>query len=336
MKNDLEWIILEGLRDKLSDDCKRKLYQSKEELKKQKPKAVITEKAIFYFPSYESNLFNATIFEKYASAYQAKMGGHELSLTQYGTQKMAAVKSSSAEIVNTLGTKSGEITIKEGGRLPAGIYTVEFEKPLTCLDPNHPAMIDAYLKQKNGGDTVILDENKVLEYLSSPSPLSESYIDPNNYDAQIADAYSQLFKKHCRGAAIPRKTRDGKIVNYYQPDTTYDVFQLIKHSLGYLNEWLTQNNMRNTRHVILVNSVMHVSDAFFQNNQKYLKQYKKRWAKESQSRLDKTLISDINKIYNQVTKNNLDFRFEFFEYDQFVNEFNLDKKRIEYLQRYII
>jgi hypothetical protein len=337
MKNELEWMILEGLKDNLKNDDKGKLYHSKEELRKAKHEVTLTEKAIFYFPSYTLNLFDPETFKKrYESSYRAKEGGHELSFTKYGTQKMAALKSSSAEIANTLGTETGEITIKEGTRLPAGTYAVQFERPLTCLDANHPAMIDAYLTPKNGGNTVVLDENKVLEYLGFPSWLSESYLDPKKYNKVIADGYSQLFKKHCQGEAKPRKTKDGQIVNYYRPDTTYDVFQLIKHSLGYLNEWLAHAEMRNTNHVILVNSVLHISDSFFQSNPKMRKKYQELWAKESQSQYDKTLINEINGIYKQATEGKLDFRFEFLEYKDFINGVDLSPKRKEYLKRYFI
>jgi hypothetical protein len=328
MKDDLEWTILEALKEKAPN---------KERLFLGRTAQTRTDKAVFYYPCVKDNIWQYGAFVKnYQKAFLSKFGGHETATTHYGTIKMAAIKSSAAEIVNTLGNDQRKITIKRGGKLPAGTYAVEFEKPLRCLDPRHPAMIDAYLTPLDNGSSVILDENKVLEYLNGPSQLSDAYLDEKNYlKPELSKEYCALFKEHCLFQKTT--TKDGKRKTKWTANTQYDVFQLIKHSLGFLNEWLeSQALQRKIKHVVLINSVLYFPDRVFKNQPIMLEKYRGVWAKESASAKDESLIKEINEIYRVATKGNLDFSFVFLAYQNFIEELDLEKERKVYLSRYLL
>jgi hypothetical protein len=334
-KQDLEWWILEHFRQKAPN--KDKLYSGK------CPEAR-TDKAIFYYPNIADNLFLSLEDFKatYADSYQ-KSNGHEMAHTAYGTIKMAALKSSSAELLNTLGTKEKVITIPQGKKLPAGQYRVGFEEPMQSLSPNYPAMIDAFLVPING-DTIILDENKVLEYIDGPSLLKESYLDKEAYPKEAknyAEAYVNLFSqfKLTRGRY---KARSGDFYYAWSANTQYDVFQLIKHSFGFLNKWLSDPSLQKIKKVILVNSVLQIPDHIFDGEPNMLKKYKEIWAKESESNeieteaSHKPLEKEINEIYSSSTNDALKFEFIFLEYRDFKEQFKLEPEREKYLERYLL
>lgn len=285
-----------------------------------------SDKLKFYYNTYNENLFKGTLINHKEEFERA--AGKEIKCNKYGVQKMAAIKSSSALLFNTLGDNN--YVVIKGEIIPDGEYFLKYEKPLPAIDPRFPAYIDGYLENKSG--VFVFIENKMLEYLQKPKNLSKSYLDCKkyqlwNFNPQAAEAFQKLFRQFCDDSM--------RIANdEYKPNTTYDIFQILIHSMAILTYLLKRKE--SVREVFLINTVWNIPEESYGFLGDLQGEYKKYWENEinGAESFSKGSLSHIQKIYKEALGNDVMFSFIFMRWSEFKDMIEMDEERKEYLKKY--
>lgn len=286
--------------------------------------------ASFYVrPSHLKNLYlKEEDFKQYKPFFEAGNGKELLIKKSWGNIcKMQSLGSSSAMIVNLIGMKKNELlTIKNNKfGIPTGRYYVSFERKLRTLNTDRsekcPAHVDGFLLSEDK-ETVILIESKMLEYLDDePKTVSDSYLEEKNYYSN-GDKFVSCFS------------------NASKMFKNLDYPQLIKHVLGFYNAKnhsdacfykykLNTEDLSSVKKVILLNVVWHICD---KTNPLY-KEYEYYWLNEKPNDSD---IFEVEKMLNSIALNSFDLSIRFLPFDEFIDALDLEKDRLNYLQRYFL
>ena len=252
-------------------------------------------------PSYLNNLYlNKEDFDQYKQFFEVANGKELLNKKQWGNIcKMQSLGSSSAMIVNLIGTKKNnllEIKKNQFG-IPSGRYYVSFERKLRTLNTENsekcPAHVDGFLLSKNK-ENIILIESKMLEYLvNEPKTVSATYLDSKNYFSN-GDAFVSSFIK---------ASKMFKNLDYPQ---------LIKHVLGFYNAKnhpyecfynykLNTEDLSLIKNVYLLNVVWHICD---KSNPIY-PEYERYWLNEKPNTSD---ILEVEKMLNSISSNSFNLK----------------------------
>lgn len=285
-----------------------------------------SDKLRFYYNTYEKNLFENTLINHKKDFERA--AGQEIKYNKYGVQKMAAIKSSSALLFNMLG--DNDFIVIKGEIIPNGKYHLKYEKPLPAIDPRFPAYIDGYLENKRG--VFIFIESKMLEYLQKPKNLKKSYLDCKkyqlwNFNSQAAESFQKLFRQICDESMTTANDE-------YKPKTTYDIFQILIHSMAILTYLLKKKE--NVKKVFLINTVWNIpkeSDGFMGDLKNKYREY---WDSEVKGaeQFSKDFVPEIQRIYKTALGNDVIFSFIFLRWSEFKDMIEMDEERKVYLKKY--
>src|SRR5574344_1909655 len=194
-------------------------------------------KAKYYFKRPESNVYDQKAFEIYKNQIGGGDGKELTPIKETGLAHFCSLRSSSAFLFNLLGDSTGSVKIIDNRfDLPKGDYSLEFEKKLPGIGTSN---IDAYLRHFSSGpedkETLILVESKMLEFLTPDYTISKSYLNQEKYkgiDPRISQVFLKVF-------SLITDVSQPAIDGYRCPlkkefQTQFDVFQLLKHSLGFI------------------------------------------------------------------------------------------------------
>lgn len=240
-------------------------------------------------------------------------------------QKMRALHSSSALTVNLLGNNS--IFFKKNSLIPAGEYSIEYEKQLRTLNvKGKPANLDAKLlcvEEK----IVLFLEIKMTEWMfNSPSKLKNAYlIQDNYYNKESFDAFNKVFQSLISNVTDPGVEKK----SIYE---RYDVFQMMKHIIGIYNEMRKNENVGLNK-VRLINCVWKIDNHISLGNS-VSNNYKKRYKKYISEVEDfKTKIQPLVLLF---AESNIDFDIIFMSFDEFLNMVEKSEQQSAYLKRYFL
>ncbi|MPM24357.1 hypothetical protein SDC9_70839 [bioreactor metagenome] len=192
----------------------------------------------FYLENLSDNLFD-TMSEKTRSCYE-KGSGNELK------DKMLAIRSSSAMTYNLLGNDN--VNLLGDCHIGTGEYNITYEEKFTTLNEaskGTPANLDAFLYCDETKEAIAC-EMKMGEWIfNAPSKLKEAYLHSNKYiDSKNAQVFVQIAK-----SLIKSSNKYG----YNSCFNTYDVFQMLKHSIALYNACYKKE--RDIKKLTLVNCV---------------------------------------------------------------------------------
>ncbi|NLC67905.1 MAG: hypothetical protein GX754_03775 [Clostridiaceae bacterium] len=286
-----------------------------------------SDKLQYYYETYSENLFKGTLVNHRAEFERA--AGHEIECNGYGVQKMAAIKSSSALLFNTLGDDK-YVAIK-GPVLPNGNFHLKYEEPLPAIDPRYPAYIDGFLKDENG--MFIFIESKMLEYLNLPRKLKKAYLDCEQYqlwkiDPYAAKSFQKLFEQSCCDKSLSKNGEYKSVI------PAYDIFQILIHSMAILTFLLKLKD--NVKEVFLVNTVWNIpeksTDFLGEDKEEYLGKWEN--VVTGVGHLQEYYLPEIQEIYKSALGNEVIFSFCFLKWSDFKEMVEMDIERKEYLKKY--
>lgn len=293
----------------------------------------------FYYRDYADNLF-CPMGASALDAYARGSGKETEPRTRPGKAttpaKMASIASSSAMTFNLLGNDS--VRIPTDGFLPCGEYGIEYEKKMPTLCKTKPANLDAFLHD-NAQKTAVFCEMKMLEWLDSPSKISDNYFSEENF-----------FQPNLQAVVSPKRAFEG-FLNWAEvlksiPFTRYDAWQMFKHTLAIYNatSFVTADSVNRLHpshsiagkynRIILANIVNEFPPELI-DDEKIRRRYETALTQEREEAhtfIDTMKQCGIPQIFDSNCHSC--FRVEYLSAKQFANMLDIPEAKREYLYRY--
>lgn len=272
----------------------------------------------FYFKDLKDNLI-CDMSPQVVKAY-SDGAGNELK------KKMRALHSSSAMTFNIFGNSKVKIKRNKFG-LPPGIYSVEYEKQLTALNPERKAHLDVLLTSE---EEIILFEMKMTEWLlSDPSTLPVSYLNREDKypDAELAKTLINLERRYLGQLSEADK-------KYRCKNACFDVFQMIKHIFGIYNGRLCTKELPALKKVTLAAGIWTITEPdFFAGTSEDFNHYKLIEKQMSEEITD--FKNSLDGVKDLFASEGIDFNFVDLSVEEILSCLSKNKNEKFFLERYI-
>lgn len=272
----------------------------------------------FYFKELRDNL----IYDMSPQVTKAYSDGTGNELVK----KMRALHSSSAMTFNIFGNSKVKIKRNKFGLTP-GIYSVEYEKQLTALNPESKAHLDVLLTSEK---EIILFEMKMTEWLrGNPSTLPASYLNRKDKypDAELADTLIKLESRYLGQLSEADK-------KYSCKNKNFDVFQMIKHIFGIYNGILYTKELPKLKKVTLAAGIWTITDPnFFAGTSEDYEQYKLIQKQMSEEITD--FKNSLDGVKDLFASEGFDFNFVDLSVEEILSCLSKNKDEKIFLERYI-